>query len=1146
MRALKITALVTLLTVVVLAVTLAWLVRSEPGSRWLLEQGLGIAPVTIEANGISGTLAEGLGVESLFIALPQAEIRATEIVLSWRPASLLAGIVDIDSARMAELGVDVLEADNADSPAKEPADNPSSTPVDDLSDNDLFWLQLPVYIYIESGQIDKLRIEEVEFENLSVAGTIGHGRLEIESLNAQTAGIKLQASGELAGPDPGRLQVEASWEMPAENLNGSGSFSGNIEQLAFTHILNVPEEVNFNGTIYDLFSAPRLDGMADWQSVRLPGEMVLFSNAGRVTINSDFRSVRLEGDNIVLLDGWPEAPMQLKALADLQGITIDSYSLDALDGQIAGLGRIEYGKGVQGRLQIDGTQIDSGLINSDLPGRLDFNSTLIIESTDAFVIDVANANAQIADKDFTGLGRMQWRNGKLAAIDANINAGTNKLTADVKLGKQLSGSITSNAPKLAMLWPGLQGALNASIILGGSTEYPQARVDVKATSVSFGPQSMDTFVLTGELQGNNRIKGGVAATGLVTNEQRLGNLDFQLNGTLAEHQSSLNLAGGVVDIELRASGGWDGKHYTQRFEYGKVQPEGFDGWKLEQNPQLRLSAKNGEVSEHCWKQRDASICIDASNWDADSLQSAVVIEDFALASLQPLLREGYSIDGTANADLKLMRNTAGFQGELHWRQSRMVMVYSDGIDTLQTTLDEIQVDLVSDNTQTNLDAKLSGEQGLNMTATAKVSGPLVTESPLKAAAKGRLPSIGLLRPLVQRVFNPGELKGELTIDLDAGGTLGDPVFTGGAYLANGTLGLLAAGVIFSDINIAANSDGTDKLQLTGGLRSGDGSATILGEVRATENTDLVADIRIQGENLAIVRVPDLSVDTSPDLRLNIGDGVFDISGTVLIPSAAAQIRDLPKNAVPRSTDVIVHAPEREADQQEETIVTGDVEVLLGDDVHFNGFGLTSRIDGGLRLTQRRGGHLRSGGTVRVRDGFLTGYGRELRVDRGELTFTGPLDDPLINIQVSRESIYEGRQYTIGLRLTGSAQHVKTEPFSRPALSEQDVLSFLLLDRPSSSDSDASGAALALGLQQLIPDQSGRFGLDDVSFETNDANEAAMVAGKRINENLHVRYVFGSIGQPGSFRIRYRLGRGFSLEASTGARQSLDLIYLLER
>ena len=431
-------------------------------------------------------------------------------------------------------------------------------------------------------------------------------------------------------------------------------------------------------------------------------------------------------------------------------------------------------------------------------------------------------------------------------------------------------------------------------------------------------------------------------------------------------------------------------------------------------------------------------------------------------------------------------------------------------------------------------------------ATARVTSDISERSPLQASARGRLPDIGLLRPLLQRVANPGELEGDLTIDLKADGTLGDPLFKGGAKLADGLLGLPGAGVTLNDINITAQSRGTDRLMVTGELRSGDGKASVQGEIRAAENTDIVADIRIRGQNLATVRVPDLSVDTSPDLKLFIGEGVFDITGTLLIPHASAQIRSLPQSAVPRSPDVVVHAPERDAELRQETLVTGNVEVVLGDDVRFNGFGLDSRLDGGLRLTQSRGGDLRTGGTVRVREGFLTGYGRELRVDRGELTFTGPLDDPLVNIQVSRETIYESRVYIIGLRLTGTAQNIKTEPFSRPAMSERDVLSFLLLDRPATSDSDASGAALALGLQQLLPDQSGLFGLDEVSFETNDANEAAMVAGKRINENLTVRYVFGSVGTPGSFRIRYRLGRGFSLEASTGARQSMDLIYMLER
>ena len=270
MRALKTTVLVSLVTTVVAAVVvtmlLSWLVRTEQGSRWLLQQGLVFVPVTIEASGISGTLADGLDVDSLYIELPLAEIRASEIVVRWRPSSLLAGIVDIRSARIAELNIDILEKTGASANElnQGPGDNMAQDPIDD----DLFWLQIPLHIHIVSGQLEKLRIDAAEFNSLSVAGTIGHGRLDIETAAAQIAGVELKASGELAGPDPGRLQVDASWEMPAENINGTGSFSGTIDKLAFSQVINLPEVVNFNGFIFDHFTGPRLEGKADWASVR--------------------------------------------------------------------------------------------------------------------------------------------------------------------------------------------------------------------------------------------------------------------------------------------------------------------------------------------------------------------------------------------------------------------------------------------------------------------------------------------------------------------------------------------------------------------------------------------------------------------------------------------------------------------------------------------------------------------------------------------------------------------------------------------------------------------------------------------------------------------------------------------------------------
>ena len=78
--------------------------------------------------------------------------------------------------------------------------------------------------------------------------------------------------------------------------------------------------------------------------------------------------------------------------------------------------------------------------------------------------------------------------------------------------------------------------------------------------------------------------------GLVSGKQQLGNLDMTLAGTLTDFRSTMKLAGGAVDVEFRSSGGWDGEFLTQRFEYGYVQPEGFESWQLKQNPELHLSA----------------------------------------------------------------------------------------------------------------------------------------------------------------------------------------------------------------------------------------------------------------------------------------------------------------------------------------------------------------------------------------------------------------------------------------------------------------------------------------------------------------------------------------------------------------------------
>jgi translocation and assembly module TamB len=399
------------------------------------------------------------------------------------------------------------------------------------------------------------------------------------------------------------------------------------------------------------------------------------------------------------------------------------------------------------------------------------------------------------------------------------------------------------------------------------------------------------------------------------------------------------------------------------------------------------------------------------------------------------------------------------------------------------------------------------------------------------------------------------MEGLLNLDMQIAGTLRQPLFSGGIYLREGLLQLPDAGVTLADIDLRATSAGSNALNLVGEFRSGKGTGAIGGAMMLSPAGRLLADVTVNGTDLQTIRLPQLSLESSPDLAIRIDEEGIDVSGNIVIPTAVARIRSLPGTVVQKSPDVIVHSAERVEAKvaKAETIVTGDVNVVLGDNVRFYGFGLESRLDGSLRLRQKRRGALRGTGTVRVRDGFLMGYGKELRVDRGTLNFTGPLDDPGVNVQVSRNAIYEGRQYTVGLRLTGTARNVITTPFSRPAMSERDVLAFLLLDRPASSsgeDTDLSGAVLALGLGKMLPGGDGGFGsvlgLDEVSFEGSELEQTSVVAGKRITDDLYIRYAFGLFGEPGSFRIRYFLGRGFSVESSTGVNQAIDVIYVVEK
>ena len=187
--------------------------------------------------------------------------------------------------------------------------------------------------------------------------------------------------------------------------------------------------------------------------------------------------------------------------------------------------------------------------------------------------------------------------------------------------------------------------------------------------------------------------------------------------------------------------------------------------------------------------------------------------------------------------------------------------------------------------------------------------------------------------------------------------------------------------------------------------------------------------------------------------------------------------------------------------------------MLGDDVHYNGLNLDTRVTGGLRLDADVNRSATASGTLALA-GSYNAYGQKLQLERGLLLFNGPLDNPGLDVRAARTietTVNTAEPIRVGVELTGTLKAPRTRVISTPAMSEADALSYLLLGRPltnaaGSETATLQTAALAMGLQQALPGMQRighTLGLDELSLQTTDTDPGAS-NGREISQpqSLH--------------------------------------------
>ncbi len=271
---------------------------------------------------------------------------------------------------------------------------------------------------------------------------------------------------------------------------------------------------------------------------------------------------------------------------------------------------------------------------------------------------------------------------------------------------------------------------------------------------------------------------------------------------------------------------------------------------------------------------------------------------------------------------------------------------------------------------------------------------------------------------------------------------------------------------------------------------------------------------------------------------------------VVVPDALIEPPDL-SGAVSVSPDVVIISEESPEAENDKWNIHSQMQLTLGDNVKFRGFGLSGRITGGLDITEEPGKATKALGEMQVMDGQYKAYGQELTIEKGRLLFVGLIDDPGLDVRAVRKI----QDVSAGVQVIGTLKTPEMRIYSVPAMDQSDALSYLLFGRPMNRLSNSEGgklhntasSAYVSGGGLLAKKIGAAFGIRDVEIEKGETEqESALVIGKYLSPKLYVSYGIGLFEPVNTIRMRYTLNPMWQLQTEHGVESGGDILYTIER
>ena len=779
-----------------------------------------------------------------------------------------------------------------------------------------------------------------------------------------------------------------------------------------------------------------------------------------------------------------------------------------------------------------------------------------------------------------------WGYAKLTAdaqhvsnADIDLHVGPNVLNARGGFGAardQLDWRI--DATQLAVLGPDFGGALKGSGTLSGSMQAPALKLALEGQNLRLlgkhQLKSLRASASVGSGQGAaDPLVSDIEIANYASGTTRIASARLQTSGTRGSHGLRLAARGENFDALAEAQGGWNAGVWTGAVN--KLQNTGRYALALQAPAPLRLAGAPGAgviglarpeqiaLSNAVIKLPEGSVTLQSldkngARWASKGAATGVPLN--YVAQFSQGMRDNLAGDLTLGAQWALdMQAAAGrapdLNGMLHvFREKGDLTAGAEVPVVLGLRQLDARADIAGGALRMQLELEGARAGHARVDATARmVDGRLGNDSPLTVKAVADMGSIAWLAPLTGQPAL--ELDGTLKLDLAGAGTVGAPTLNGSVNGDNLALRWADQGVKLRNGQLRAQLAGDQLLLQRLSFDGVQGRAIADGAVRfsggeATMNLKLVAD------KLEVLSRPDRTLVVTGQSTLTRDAKRFALDGKFKADRALIELA--PQGRPTLSDDVIVLGRDKAGIAVKEAHplpLTVDIEADLGDSFHLRGMGADADLAGTVRIRAAGGRAPRANGTIRVVNGTYAAYGQKLSIERGVLSFSGPYDNPALNILAVRKRP-EGEQLTetnveAGVQIRGTALAPDAKLVSTPTVPDSEKLSWLVLGHGMEGTSGNEAGVLSAAAGALLGGKGGGFqsrlanslGVDELGLSQAKGLESTVVTvGKRISAKAYLSFEQGATTASSLVKLRYKLNPRITLQFQTGTNTALDVLY----